>query len=89
MERVLIIGGGPAGISASLYTARAGFEAVVIHNNSSALSKAELIQNYFGFDSISGKDLLKNAVNAAEKLGVKFVEDEIVRLEFTRMNRKR
>lgn len=83
MERVLIIGAGPAGISASLYAARAGFEAIVIHNNSSALLKAELIQNYFGFDSISGKDLLKNAVNAAEKLGVKFVEDEIVRLEFT------
>ena len=45
LEKIVIIGDGPAGISAALYAARGNMEPLVISMGSSALNKAELIQN--------------------------------------------
>ena len=54
----IIIGSGPAGITASLYMARAGLNVLIISKNQSALDKAEKIENYYGFEMpISGKEL--------------------------------
>ncbi len=85
MKKALIIGAGPAGISASLYLARAGgIEVNVISHGKSALEKAELIENYFGFaEPISGRELLANARTGAQRLGVKFVDSEITDLQIT------
>ena len=56
MSDVIIIGAGPAGISAALYTIRRGLETTVITAGDSALAKAEKIENYYGFaEPISGK----------------------------------
>ena len=49
MSDVIIIGAGPAGISAALYTIRSGLETTVITAGDSALAKAEKIENYYGF----------------------------------------
>ena len=49
MSDVIIIGAGPAGISAALYTIRSGLETTVIAAGDSALAKAEKIENYYGF----------------------------------------
>ena len=57
MKNVVIIGAGPAGISASLYTLRAGFKTTVIGKAGGSLYKAHKIDNYYGFLGISGKDL--------------------------------
>ena len=58
MSDVIIIGAGPAGISAALYTIRSGLETTVIAAGDSALAKAEKIENYYGFaEPISGKEL--------------------------------
>ena len=46
MSDVIIIGAGPAGISAALYTIRSGLETKVITAGDSALAKAEKIENY-------------------------------------------
>ena len=46
----IIIGSGPAGITASLYMARAGLNVLIISKNQSALNKAEKIENYYGFE---------------------------------------
>ncbi len=83
MGNVIIIGGGPAGISASLYTARAGIETTIIANNSSSLLKAKDIENYYGYENpITGPQLLELGVKQATRLGVKFISDEVVGLSF-------
>ncbi|MDR3767465.1 MAG: FAD-dependent oxidoreductase, partial [Butyricicoccus sp.] len=46
MSNVIIVGGGPAGISAALYTVRAGLDTTIIHNGVGALAKAHAIENY-------------------------------------------
>ncbi len=84
MKKVLIIGSGPAGISASLYLARAGIDVIVCSVGRGSLEKADKIENYFGFsEPISGKELLKNGRKGAERLGVKFINTEIVDLKIT------
>ena len=83
MAKVVIIGSGPAGVSASLYTQRAGLETTVISLYGGALLKAEKIENYYGFsDEISGEKLYKDGIDGAKRLGVSFVEDEVVGLSF-------
>ena len=57
----IIIGSGPAGITASIYMARAGLKILVISKSESTLDKAEKIENYYGFEEpISGKNLNEN-----------------------------
>ena len=48
MENIIIIGGGPAGISAALYAARSGRDPLVIEHGAGGLKKAEKIENYYG-----------------------------------------
>ena len=79
---VIIVGAGPAGISASLYTQRANLKTLIIYQENSALDKAKNIQNYYGFEEgISGKELFEKGIKQAQNLGVKLVKDEIVRIE--------
>ena len=83
MKKVVIIGGGPAGVSAALYTARAGLETTVLTSGPSSLLKAEKIENYYGFpEPVSGRELLERGRAGAERLGVRFEEAEAVGLGF-------
>lgn len=76
---VIIIGNGPAGVSASIYTIRAGIPTTVIGNGQGALGKADKIENYYGFEEpLSGPELLNRGLAQAKRLGVKFVEDEVL-----------
>ena len=50
MEKVIIIGAGPAGISAALYTARSNLKPLLINNGIGALAKADKIENYYGLE---------------------------------------
>jgi thioredoxin reductase (NADPH) len=82
MYDVIIIGKGPAGISASLYTFRANLRTLVIGRGDSALRKAEKIENYYGFSEIvSGEFLLNEGEKQALRLGVEIVEDEVIAIE--------
>jgi len=75
---VIIIGKGPSGISAALYTQRANLETIVIGREGSSLEKAEKIENYYGFEeAISGEKLLRNGENQAQRLGVQILEEEV------------
>ena len=81
MSKVVIIGSGPAGVSASLYTQRAGLETTIISNGGGALLKAEKVENYYGFaDAISGEKLYNDGIDGAKRLGVEFIQDEVVSL---------
>ena len=78
---ILIIGSGPAGISAALYAKRAGADVTVISRGNGALAKAERIENYYGLaEPVSGAELEANGIAGAKRLGVKFVEGEVVGL---------
>jgi len=78
MKNVIIIGAGPAGISAALYCKRAGIETSVIYLNSSALSKAHMIENYYGLMPISGEVLYERGIAQAQNLGINLYEEEVV-----------
>lgn len=81
MKEVLIVGDGPAGISASLYTARAGYSTLVVALGKSALEKAEKIDNFYGAPGLTGAELHKRGIEQAKALGVEFAEDEIFSLQ--------
>ena len=83
MGKIVIVGSGPAGCSAALYAARAGQEVVVISMGMGALSKAELIQNYYGFEEgITGAELYRRGVAGAQAVGTQFVTAEVVGLDY-------
>ncbi|MGO4945441.1 NAD(P)/FAD-dependent oxidoreductase [Blautia sp. Sow4_E7] len=79
MEKVIIIGAGPAGISAALYAARANMDPLVINNGIGALEKAEKIENYYGMEHpVSGKELFETGIAQAKALGVRILEAQVL-----------
>ena len=75
----IIIGAGPAGISASLYLKRANKNVLVLYYGKSELEKAHKIDNFYGFENgISGKDLYQNGINQARNLGVDVLNEEVL-----------
>ncbi len=87
MYDAIIIGGGPAGITASLYIKRANFNTLVISNGESALNKANEIENYYGFDNpISGKELVENGEKQAKALGVNILKKEVIGIKYADNN---
>ena len=84
MPEIVIIGSGPAGVSAALYAARAGAKTTVLTRGRGALDRAELIQNYYGFaEPISGAELERRGIEGAKAVGVEFVTTEAVGLTYT------
>ncbi len=83
MYDAVMIGSGPAGLSAALYTSRANLKTLVIGKDRGALEKADRIENYFGMaEPISGCELVENTKNQARNLGVDLVEDEIFHISW-------
>ena len=68
MYDVVIIGSGPAGISAAIYLKRAKKNVIIVSKHKSALQKAEKIENYYGIESISGSELYNTGIKQAEDL---------------------
>ena len=84
MANVVIIGSGPSGVSAALYTARAGVDTTVLTKGPGALARSEGIENYYGVPgNITGAELERRGIEGAREVGVKFVETEAVGLTFT------
>lgn len=82
MYDVTIIGAGPAGISASLYTKRANLKTLVIDNYQTSLEKAEKIENYYGFENgINGKDLYNTGKKQAKNLEIDILEEEVLEIK--------
>jgi len=82
MYDVIIIGKGPAGISAALYTLRANLKTLIIAKDYGQLIKADKIENYYGFsETVTGEHLLKEGEKQAIRLGAHIIEDEVVNVE--------
>ena len=83
MKHLLVVGQGPAGISAAIYAKRGGAAVTVVANGVGALEKAERIENYYGFgEPLTGKELAAQGVEGAKRLGVEFIHGELVGLRF-------
>ncbi len=85
MAKVLIIGAGPAGISAALYARRGGAEVTVVTKGigTGGLAKAEKIENYYGLaEPVTGLELEQRGIDGALRLGVELIEDELLELSF-------
>lgn len=82
MYDVIIVGAGPAGISASLYTVRSNLKTLIIYKEKSALEKATTIENYYGFkEGIDGEKLYKTGIEQAKNLGSEILEDEVTNIQ--------
>lgn len=84
---IIIIGAGPAGISASLYAVRANKKVLVLYDDKSSLEKTDKIENYYGFENgISGKDLYKAGIKQAENIGAYVKKEEVIKIEMISEN---
>ena len=83
---VCIIGGGPAGYSAALYAARAGFDTVVIEKMSAGgqMALTDIIDNYPGFhEGIDGLTLGMQMQQGAERFGAQTIYSEVTGVDFS------
>lgn len=76
---VIVIGGGPAGLSAALYLSRAKYHVLVIEKKrfGGNMVLAKEIANYAGVETIAGKDLAAIMKRQAEHFGTEFVTDQV------------
>lgn len=73
-----IIGGGMAGLSASVFLARAGVRTALFDDGESSLRRVMRVNNYVGFpDGIGGVELIERGRRQAENCGVLFFEDRV------------
>lgn len=79
---VIIIGAGPAGISASLYTRRANLKTLILYEEKSALEKTNHIENYYGFSAgIKGRQLYEEGIKQARNIGVEIKKEEVTNIQ--------
>src|SRR5687767_2455284 len=83
---VIIIGGGPAGYTAALYTARANLPPLVIEgfNWGGQLMITSDVENYPGYaDGVLGPAMMQDFRRQAERFGAEFVTDDVTRVDFS------
>lgn len=85
----IVIGKGPAGISAAIYIKRSGLQVLVIGKDGGALEKAEAIDNYYGMETtFSGKELQQKGIQQAKKLGIRVETEEVIGISELQQNYK-
>ncbi len=82
---LLILGSGPAGYTAGIYAARAGISVMIVSGNQEGgqLTMTSSVENFPGFGEISGYELMDKMKQQAINLGVSFVNDYIVEVDFS------
>jgi thioredoxin reductase (NADPH) len=80
---ILIIGGGPGGITAGIYAVQAGLDPLIIERalEGGQINNTEKVENWTGFPSISGMDLAEKMAEHARAFDVSFLNAEVVELE--------
>ena len=86
MEKIVIIGSGPAGYTAAVYAARANLEPLLISGNTigGLLTQTSEVENFPGFpEGINGYELTMQMQQQAEKFGARIEIAEVVKLDLT------
>jgi len=80
---VVILGGGPAGLTAGIYAARAGLLCAVVEKKGigGQASLTSEIENYPGIETVSGFDLTMKMQAQAERFGAEFIYEDVIKLE--------
>ncbi len=80
---IVVIGGGPAGLTAALYAARADMKTLCIEGGStvSQISVTDLVENYPGIEGIGGFELVERMRNQAARFGALFASGDVVSIE--------
>lgn len=79
---LVVIGGGPAGMTAAIYAQRANLKTVIIEKYAvgGKMIKTSEIENYPGYDYILGRELSEKMQKQVEKLQVEFIDDEVTKI---------
>ena len=82
-HKVVILGSGIAGMTAGIYLKRGGLDVLVVEDNipGGVLNEIPSIENYPGYEVISGPDLAMNIYNQLTKLGVKILNKKITSID--------
>ena len=85
VENVIIIGGGPAGLAAAVYNARANLNPLVFAGSppGGQLTLTTEVENYPGIESIMGPDLITQMRKHAQKFGTRILDENVVRVDFS------
>ena len=81
MYDILIIGSGPAGLSAAIYAKRANYKVAVIEKEyagTGQIAESNKVDNYLGIPGISGFDLGEKFRSHADDFGVEFIDKEVI-----------
>ncbi len=80
MYDVLIIGAGPSGLTAAIYSLRANLKTIIIEceNPGGKLTKTYMIENYPGFEEIGGYDLANDFVNHVKKFNGEIINETVI-----------
>ena len=81
MRECVIIGGGPAGLTASIYLSRYKIDNLIIAKDFGMASETPEIENYPGFIKIGGTELVKKMTEHAKHFGAEIVYDEVKKIE--------
>lgn len=80
MFDTIIIGSGPAGVSAAVYLKRANINCLVLTTNNSTLQKVGIIENYYGLTRIDGNKLYNDGLRQLEELNIDVHYEEVLNI---------
>lgn len=90
MYDCIIIGAGPAGISAGIYAARASMKTIIIEKGTPGglIAKTDEIANYPGVEDVpTGSELIERMIKQAKSFGAEFITDTVINVDFSGTNK--